>query len=282
MSRLAMMCSRLVARRAEHAHRVVVRQHDVADRLVGDLADAADHVLRHHRRGLRVDHHHRVVADDDAGVRVALGRVRVGVVGQLVEADPFLSRSACDANFFSLMGIPDPARRTVTRPEMVTDHRALAEPRGFEHACRPVSLMGFDSRSGRGCCSNRPTRRSNASRRSSRRTCRDPRPAESAAAPPSRARRFLAPAVAAHPQARSVCRRRSNAPDSCEASCARASSEILVEVRHRELAQCAGTPGRGSAAARRWSWRSRPSAPAPAKQRHHVRDSRRRSQSHDA
>ena len=48
---------------AEHAHRVVVTEHDVLDRLVGDFADAADDVLRHRRRGLRVDHDHRVVAD---------------------------------------------------------------------------------------------------------------------------------------------------------------------------------------------------------------------------
>ena len=34
--------------------------------------------------------HHGVVADDDAGVGVALGRVGVRVLGQLVEADPLL------------------------------------------------------------------------------------------------------------------------------------------------------------------------------------------------
>ena len=50
----------------------------------------ADDVLRHDRRGLRVDDHHRVVADDDAGVRIAFGRVGVRVVGQLVEADLLL------------------------------------------------------------------------------------------------------------------------------------------------------------------------------------------------
>jgi hypothetical protein len=49
---------RLVGARAEHAHRVVVRQHDVPDRLVGHLADAADHVGGHRRRGLRVGHQH--------------------------------------------------------------------------------------------------------------------------------------------------------------------------------------------------------------------------------
>jgi hypothetical protein len=36
---------------------------------------------------LGVDHHHRIVADHDAGVRVAFGGVRIRVVGQLGEAD---------------------------------------------------------------------------------------------------------------------------------------------------------------------------------------------------
>ena len=77
----------LVPGGAQNAHRVVVRQRHVADRLVGDFADAPDDVLRHDRRGLRVDHHHRVVADDDAGVRVAFRRVGVRVIRQLVERD---------------------------------------------------------------------------------------------------------------------------------------------------------------------------------------------------
>jgi hypothetical protein len=81
---------RLVPRRAEHAHRVIVREGDVLDRLVGHCADVADHVLRHHRRCLRVDHHHGIVADHDAGVRIALGGIGIGVIGQLVEADLLL------------------------------------------------------------------------------------------------------------------------------------------------------------------------------------------------
>jgi hypothetical protein len=79
-----------IGARAEHPHRVVVAEHHVLDRLVGHLADAADDVLRHHRGGLGVDDHHRVVADHDAGVGVALGGVGVGVVGQLREADLLL------------------------------------------------------------------------------------------------------------------------------------------------------------------------------------------------
>jgi hypothetical protein len=66
---------------------VVVGQHDVLDGLVGDLADAADDVLGHRRGRLRVGDQHGVVADDDAGVRVAFGRVRVGVIRELGEGD---------------------------------------------------------------------------------------------------------------------------------------------------------------------------------------------------
>ncbi len=72
---------------AQHAHRVVVRQDHVLDGLVGHLADAADHVGRHGRRGLGVGHQHAVVADDDAGVGVALGRVGPGVLRDLAEGD---------------------------------------------------------------------------------------------------------------------------------------------------------------------------------------------------
>jgi hypothetical protein len=76
-----------VRRRAEHAHRVVVRQHHVLDRLVRDRADLGDQVLRHGGRGGGVDDHHAVVADDHAGIGVALGRVGVGVFGKLGEGD---------------------------------------------------------------------------------------------------------------------------------------------------------------------------------------------------
>ena len=75
---------------AQHPDRVVMAEHHVLDRLVGDLADAADDVLRHHRRGLGVDDHHRVVANDDPGVGIALGRVGVGVVAELDEGDLLL------------------------------------------------------------------------------------------------------------------------------------------------------------------------------------------------
>nr|CUV37188.1 protein of unknown function [Ralstonia solanacearum]CUV42137.1 protein of unknown function [Ralstonia solanacearum]CUV60399.1 protein of unknown function [Ralstonia solanacearum] len=78
-----------VGRRAQHPHRVVVRQYDVLDRLVGDGADAGDQVLRHRRRGGGVDDQHRIVADDDARVRVALGGVGIGVGGELGERDLF-------------------------------------------------------------------------------------------------------------------------------------------------------------------------------------------------
>jgi hypothetical protein len=79
---------RLVGRGAQHAHGVIVRQHHVLDRLVGDTADAFDHGLRHLGRRLGVDHHDRVVAHHDAGIGIALGREGVGMFGQTAERDP--------------------------------------------------------------------------------------------------------------------------------------------------------------------------------------------------
>ena len=49
-------------------------QHDMGDRLVRHLADLLDYLVRQPGRGLGLDDHHAVVADDDAGVRVALRR----------------------------------------------------------------------------------------------------------------------------------------------------------------------------------------------------------------
>jgi hypothetical protein len=57
---------RLVGGGAEHAHRVIMRQHDIFDRLVGDGAHPLDHLVGHRRRRLRVEHEAAVVADDDA------------------------------------------------------------------------------------------------------------------------------------------------------------------------------------------------------------------------
>ena len=65
---------------------MVVGQRDVFDGLVRDLTNAADHVLRHDGRGLGIDDHHSIVANDDAGVGIALGRIGVGMFGKLVEA----------------------------------------------------------------------------------------------------------------------------------------------------------------------------------------------------
>ena len=73
----------LVARRAQHTHRVVVRQHHVLDGFVGDLADFGNEALRHDGRGQRVANEHAVFANDHAGVGVTLGGVGPAVFGQL-------------------------------------------------------------------------------------------------------------------------------------------------------------------------------------------------------
>jgi len=86
---------RLVGAGAQHAHGVVVGEHHVLDGLVGDFADAADHVGSHGGRGLGVGHQHGVVANDDAGVRVAFGRVGPGMFRDLFEGDLFFFKVGC-------------------------------------------------------------------------------------------------------------------------------------------------------------------------------------------
>ena len=61
-------------------------EHDVADRFVGDAADAGDHVGGHDGRCLGVGHQYAIIADHDAGVGVALGGVGPGVLRELREA----------------------------------------------------------------------------------------------------------------------------------------------------------------------------------------------------
>ena len=50
-----------------------MRQHHMADRLVGHAADFFDHLIGHTRRRLGVDDHDAVIADDDPGIGIALG-----------------------------------------------------------------------------------------------------------------------------------------------------------------------------------------------------------------
>ena len=82
---------RLVGRRAEHPHRVIMRQHHIFDRLVGDGAHPLDHLVGHRRRRLRVEHDAAVVADDHGRIRIALGGEGIEIGADLGEGD-FLLR----------------------------------------------------------------------------------------------------------------------------------------------------------------------------------------------
>ena len=78
---------RAKCRRPQHAYGVVVGQHHMADRFVGDRADAFNDLIRQTRCGLRFDDHHAVVADDDARVRIALGGKGVETLAHLGKGD---------------------------------------------------------------------------------------------------------------------------------------------------------------------------------------------------
>jgi hypothetical protein len=80
-------CRGLVGGGAEHAHRVVVGQHQMADWLVGDGTDALDDLLGQPRRRLRLDDHDRLIANDDTGVRIALGGEGMDVAADLGKGD---------------------------------------------------------------------------------------------------------------------------------------------------------------------------------------------------
>ena len=84
--------ARAVGGGAEHAHGVVVGEDEVSDGLVCDPPHLLDHHARKARRGLRLDDHHAVVADDDAGVRIALGREGPEPLADFREGDRLLGR----------------------------------------------------------------------------------------------------------------------------------------------------------------------------------------------
>src|SRR5690606_35303780 len=95
-----------VGRSTQHAHGMIVRQQDVLDGLVGHFFDAADDILRHDRCGLGIDDHDGFVADDDARVGIAFGRVGVGVVGQLFKGYDLVVEVGVGCKLFAHVGSP--------------------------------------------------------------------------------------------------------------------------------------------------------------------------------
>ena len=51
---------------------MIVAQHHVPYRFVGDRPDARDHLVGHLGRRLGINHHDAAIADDDASVWIAL------------------------------------------------------------------------------------------------------------------------------------------------------------------------------------------------------------------
>ena len=97
---------RVIGRGAQHAHRMIVREHNMLDRLVGDGADLLDHHVGKPRRRLRVDDHDAVVADNDAGIGVALGGKGPEIAPDLGEADRLFRHVALRGEFLSHSNLP--------------------------------------------------------------------------------------------------------------------------------------------------------------------------------
>ena len=89
----------VIGRCAKNPHRVVMRQHDMLDRLVGHATDLFHNLVGKARRRLRVDDHDAFIADNDAGIRVALGREGPQVAPDLGKADRLFAEVAlrCEA-----------------------------------------------------------------------------------------------------------------------------------------------------------------------------------------
>ena len=77
----------VIGRGAQHAHCMIVREHNMLDRLVGDGADLLDHHVGKPRCRLRVDNQDAVIADNDTGIGVAFGGKGPEVAPNLGEAD---------------------------------------------------------------------------------------------------------------------------------------------------------------------------------------------------
>jgi hypothetical protein len=71
--------------RAEHPHRVVVAQHQVAHGFVGVLAEPVEPPASDDRRGQCLEADEEVLALDGADIRVALRGERVDAVGEHLE-----------------------------------------------------------------------------------------------------------------------------------------------------------------------------------------------------
>ena len=79
---------------------MIVREHDIFDRLVGDAADILDNLAGEPWGGLRIDDHHGVVADNHAGVRIALGRKRPEVLTDFGEGNLLFRKVALRSKCF--------------------------------------------------------------------------------------------------------------------------------------------------------------------------------------
>jgi len=122
---------RAVTGRAEHAHRVIMREHDVAHRQIGHAANALHDVPRHHGRRLRIGDEHCFVADDDAGVRIAFRGVRIRVRREPVEAHALLREIGARCECLRHGRIPDSGRTDARARFVIMRQRLRRRRRAF-------------------------------------------------------------------------------------------------------------------------------------------------------
>ena len=89
-----------ISTRTQHTNRMVVGQQHVLDRLVADLTDTRNQVLRHQRRGGGVAHQYVFVADDHARIRVAFSGISPAMLAQAGETDFLIAQIALTGKGF--------------------------------------------------------------------------------------------------------------------------------------------------------------------------------------
>ena len=148
--------ARSVSTGPQHPHRMVMGQHQMADRLVGHLPHAINHLARKARRGLRLDDHHALIANDDPRVRVPLGGKGVNLIADFGECGLFLGqiplRGEGFGNLrrsFSVLGPIGQCGRGAQGAGTIAKPDAIARAHGGPPQGEPVSILQKAARAAR-------------------------------------------------------------------------------------------------------------------------------------
>ena len=73
--------TRDASRSTQHPHCMIMRHDHMLDGQIGDFTNTTNHVLCHGRSCLSINDHHRVITDNNTGIRIAISRVGINTFG---------------------------------------------------------------------------------------------------------------------------------------------------------------------------------------------------------